>query len=73
MGHHQDGDTDYSWHCFPVKEEQFIAIQEQDTTERILEHRKEWGWGILFLNTWLLLWRGVKSGETYVAILVTSF
>ena len=41
MGHHQDGDTDYSWHCFPVKEEQFIAIQEQDTTERILEHGGE--------------------------------
>ena len=41
MGHHQDGDTDYSWHCFPVKEEQFIAIQEQDTTERTLEYEGE--------------------------------
>ena len=41
MGHHQDGDTDYSWHCFPLKEEQLLTIQEQDTTERILEHGRE--------------------------------
>lgn len=41
MGHHQDGDKDYSWHCFSLKEEQLITIQEQDTTERILQHGGE--------------------------------
>lgn len=38
---YQDQDLDYFWLHLPSWEEQLITIQEQDTTERILEHRGE--------------------------------
>lgn len=39
--HPQDGDTGYSWLQFPPQEQQPTSIQEQNTTERILEHEGE--------------------------------
>lgn len=38
---YQDQDLDYFWLHLPSWEQQLITIQEQDTTERILEHRGE--------------------------------